>query len=267
MAGTASSAAPESPRTEQREPDCPCQTEPAYQAPSVDWPAAVCYLPLVAATKLLIGSAGGKLLPAAVPAVLAAAAGVAAVAAAAAAAAAVPAAPAEPAAGASAAGVAAVVVEIAAAAAAAASTAQHCGLVWGFGASSPVVVVAVAHAGKSAAAGGWWQWQHRCTGQTCQPCWQSPLHENQMCFAGEDAWTEPDAGAAGAGTFAYASAAAVELLAAAVVVAVAAVAAVVAETVGVAVAPLLLEAAHTAVAVGRLDQSCWPETVEEAVAQ
>lgn len=74
--------------------------------------------------------------------------------------------------------------------------------------------------------------------------------------------------AAAAGTFAYASAAAVELLAVVVVAAVAAVAAAVAETVGVAVEPLLLEAADTAVAVGRLEQSCcWPETIEQAVAQ
>ena len=124
MAGTASSAAPESPRTEQCEPDCPSQPEPACQAPSVDWPAAVCCLQMAAAMKLLIDSAESNLLPAAVPAVLAAD-----VADGAAAAAAAVAAPAEPAAGATAAGVAAA-VEIAAAAAAveiaaAASTAQH----------------------------------------------------------------------------------------------------------------------------------------------
>ena len=141
-------------------------------------------------------------------------------------------------------------------------------------ASSPVVVAAFVHAGKSVAAGGWWQWrrQHHCTGQTCQPCWQSPLHETQcssLCFAGEDAWTEPAAVpvAAAAGTFAYASAAAVELLAAVAVAAVAAVAAAVAEIVDVAAEPLLLEAADTAVAVGQLEQSCWPELVQQAVAQ
>ena len=121
--------------------------------------------------KLLIGSAGGKQLPAAVPAA-AAAADVAAVAAVAAAAAAVPAPaePAVPAAGVSAAAGVAAAVEIAAAAAA--STARHGDLVWGFAALLPVVVGAFVLVGKPAAADGWWQWQrqHHCTGQTCPPC-------------------------------------------------------------------------------------------------
>ena len=124
--------------------------------------------------KLLIGSAGGKQLPAAVPAVPAAAADVAAVAAVAAAAAAVPAPaePAVPAAGVSAAAGVAAAVEIAAAAAAAASTARHGDLVWGFAALLPVVVGAFVLVGKPAAADGWWQWQkqHHCTDQTCLPC-------------------------------------------------------------------------------------------------
>lgn len=120
--------------------------------------------------KLLIGSAGDKQLPAAVPA---AAADVAAVAAVAAAAAAVPAPaePAVPAAGVCAAAGVAAAVEIADAAAAA-STARHGDLVLEFAALLHVVVGAFVLVGKPAAADGWWQWQrqHHCTGQTCLPC-------------------------------------------------------------------------------------------------